>query len=122
VVGKLVAELDRLQLSEKTLVIFTGDNGSARFGVETATVNGRSISGQKATMLEGGSRVPLVANWPGVTPAAKVNHDLIDFSDFFATFVVLGGLKLPDGVKLDRQRVAGENRRGKGTPRERVDD
>src|ERR1019366_1304409 len=58
-VGKLVAELDRLHLREKTLVLFTGDNGTARFGVETATVNGRSISGMKGTMLEGGSRVPL---------------------------------------------------------------
>src|SRR2546429_3389477 len=100
-VGKLMSELDRLHLREKTLVLFTGDNGTARFGVQAATVNGKSISGQKATMLEGGSRVPLAANWPGVTPAGKVNHDLIDFSDFFATFVELAGAKLPEGVKLD---------------------
>ena len=92
-VGKLMEELDRLHLREKTLVIFTGDNGTARFGVEKATVNGRPISGMKATMLEGGSRVPLVVNWPGATPAGKVNHDLIDFSDFFATFAELAGAK-----------------------------
>jgi len=59
-VGKLMAKLDRLHLPEKTLVIFTGDNGTARFGVIAATVNGRRISGMKATMLKGGSRVPLV--------------------------------------------------------------
>ena len=59
---KLMAELDQQGLREKTVVLFTGDNGTARFGLEMATVNGRSISGQKATMLEGGSRVPLVAS------------------------------------------------------------
>jgi arylsulfatase A len=116
-VGKLVAELDRLGLREKTLILFTGDNGTARFGVEAATVNGRSISGQKGTMLEGGSRVPLVVNWPGVTPAGKVNHDLVDFSDFFATCAELGGAPLPEGVKLDSHSFASQIKGQKGTPR-----
>ena len=48
-VGKLMDELKKQKLQEKTLVLFTGDNGTARFGVEKATVNGKSISGQKAT-------------------------------------------------------------------------
>jgi arylsulfatase A len=119
-VGKLVAELDRLHLREKTLVLFTGDNGTARFGVHLATVNGRSISGMKATMLEGGSRVPLVANWPGVTPAGKVNHDLTDFSDFFATFAELAGAPLPEDVKLDGRSFAAQLKGQVGTPREWV--
>jgi arylsulfatase A len=109
-----------LHLREKTLVLFAGDNGTARFGVETATVNGRRISGQKATMLEGGSREPLIANWPGVTPAAKVNHYLIDFSDFFATVAELGGAPLPDGVKLDSHSFAAQIKGEKGKPRDWV--
>ncbi len=113
-VGKLIAELERLNLRERTLVIFTGDNGTARFGAEIATVNGRKISGMKATMLEGGSRVPLVVNWPGVTPAGKVNYDLIDFSDFFATLVELGGGKLPEGVTLDSHSFAPQIKGEKG--------
>src|SRR3989442_8409981 len=119
-VGKLVAELDQLHLREKTVVLFTGDNGTARFGVETATVNGRSISGQKGTMLEGGSRVPLAVNWPGVTPAGKLNHDLIDFSDYFATFADLAGAPLPEGMKLDSRSFAPQIKGDKGTPRDWV--
>jgi arylsulfatase A len=119
-VGKLVAELDRLHLREKTVILFTGDNGTARFGVEAATVNGRSISGQKATMLEGGSRVPLIVNWPGVTPAGKVNQDLVDFSDFFATCAELGGAPLPEGVKLDSHSFAAQIKGEKGSPRKWV--
>jgi len=119
-VGKLAGELDRLDLRKKTLVLFTGDNGTAAFGAETATVHGKTVSGKKATMLEGGSRVPLVVNWPGVTPAGRVNHDLTDFSDFFATLVELAGAKVPEGVTLDSHSFAAQIKGEKGTPRERV--
>ena len=87
------------------------------FGVEAAKVEGKAISGQKGSMLEGGSRVPLVVNWPGVTPAGKVSKDLVDFSDFFGTFAELGGAKLPEGVKIDSRSIAPQLKGEKGTPR-----
>ena len=74
----------------------------------------------KASMLEGGSRVPLLANWPGVTPAGKVNQDLVDFSDFFATCAELGGAPLPEGVKLDSHSFAGQIKGQPRTPRDWV--
>ena len=74
----------------------------------------------KGTMLEGGSRVPLIANWPGTTPAGKVLNDLVDFSDFFATFAELGGAKLPEGVTFDGRSFAPQLRGEKGTPRDWV--
>ncbi len=119
-VGKLVAELDRQHLREKTLLLFTGDNGTAQFGAKLATVNGHSISGLKGTMLEGGSRVPLIVNWPGVTPAGRVNRDLTDFSDFFATIAELAGAKLPRGVVLDSHSFAPQILGKQGSPREWV--
>jgi len=64
--------------------------------------------------------VPLIVNWPGTTPAGAVNHDLIDFSDFLATFAELGGAKPPEGVKLDGQSIAPQIKGQKGTPREWV--
>ncbi|MCX5682463.1 MAG: sulfatase-like hydrolase/transferase [Planctomycetota bacterium] len=118
-VGKLVAELDRLKLREKTLVIFVGDNGTAG-NAEKATVGGRPLSGHKATMLEGGSRVPLIANWPGTAPAGKVLKDLTDFSDFFVTLADLAGAKLPDGVTLDGRSFAPQLKGRPGNPREWV--
>jgi arylsulfatase A-like enzyme len=113
-----MAALDRLGLREKTLVLFTGDNGTAHFGVQAATVNGRHISGQKGTMLEGGSRVPLICNWRGTTPAGKVLNDLVDFSDFFATFADLGGAPLNDGIVRDSHSFAPQLRGEPGTPRD----
>ncbi|HZE96377.1 MAG TPA: sulfatase-like hydrolase/transferase [Planctomycetota bacterium] len=118
-VGKLVDELERQGLREKTLVLFTGDNGTARNGARSP-VDGMPLSGQKATMLEGGSRVPLIANWPGTTPAGALNHDLTDFSDFLVTFAELGGATLPEGRKIDGRSFAAQIRGEKGTPREWV--
>ena len=119
-VGLLVKELERLNLREKTLLIFTGDNGVAKFGVDRATIGGRHIYGQKGTMFEGGSRVPFVVNWPGTTPAGMVNHDLTDFSDFFPTLAECAGAKLPEGKILDGQSFASQIKGGKGQPREWV--
>jgi arylsulfatase A len=119
-VGKLVADLEKLGLREKTLLVFVGDNGTATYGAKAATVDGKAISGQKGTMFEGGSRVPLIVNWPGTTPAGKVNHDLTDFTDFLPTFAALGGASLPPGVKIDGHSFAPQIKGEAGTPREWV--
>lgn len=119
-VGQLVAELDKLGLREKTLVVFTGDNGTARFGADRSLINGRKINGQKGSMLEGGSRVPLIANWKGTMPAGRVLNDLVDFSDFFATFAELAGAKMPEGVTFDSRSFASQLRGEKGAPRDWV--
>jgi arylsulfatase A len=119
-VGKLMAELDRMKLREKTLVIFVGDNGTARFGAARATVQGRAISGMKGTMLEGGSRVPMIVNWPGTTPSGKVLKDLVDFSDFYPTFAELAGAKMPEGVTIDGHSIVPQINGETGTPRQWV--
>ncbi|MFA5189312.1 MAG: sulfatase-like hydrolase/transferase [Verrucomicrobiia bacterium] len=113
-VGKLVAALDEMNLREKTLIVFTGDNGSVPVG----TINGRAVDGHKSQVNEGGSRVPLIANWKGTTPAGRVLKDLVGFSDFYATFSELAGAKLPEGVTLDSRSFAPQLRGEKGTPRE----
>ena len=115
-VGEIVAELDKLGLREKTLVIFSGDNGTALN--YPSTINGRMINGKKASMLEGGSRVPLIASWPGTTPAAAVSKDIVNFTDMLSTFVELGGGQLPKDFKYDSRSIAPQLRGAKGNPRE----
>jgi arylsulfatase A len=115
-VGEIVAELEKLGIREKTLVMFSGDNGTAL--TYPNTIGGRMINGKKASMLEGGSRVPLIANWPGTTPAGKVSKDIVNFTDMLSTFAELGGAKLPEGFKYDSRSIAPQLRGEKGTPRE----
>lgn len=119
-VGKLVAELERLKLRQNTLIVFTGDNGTAPGAAARSTVGGRQLSGRKGTMLEGGSRVPLIVNWPAQTPAGRVSQDLTDFSDFYTTFADLAGAMLPAGVTIDGRSFAPQIKGQPGTPREWV--
>jgi arylsulfatase A len=114
-VGLLVAELDRLGLRENTVILFSGDNGTAQ---QSGTINGRQINGHKSQMLEGGSRVPLIVNWKGVAPAGSVLNDLVDFTDMLPTFVELAGAKLPQGVPIDGHSFAPQVHGEKGNPRE----
>ena len=114
-VGAVVAELERLGLRENTLVIFSGDNGTAL--TFPSPIGGRMINGKKASMLEGGSRVPFIASWPGVTPAGRVSKDIISFADPHATFLELAGVKPPVGLKFDSQSFAAQLRGQPGQPR-----
>jgi arylsulfatase A len=120
-VGELIMALERMKLRERTLIVFTGDNGTAQIGIEAgATIGGRRLFGQKEQLNEGGCRVPLVVNWPGVAPEAVVNHDLVDFSDFLPTFAELAAAAIPAKPKIDGQSFAAQIRGQKGTPREWV--
>ncbi len=114
-VGLVVAELDKLGLRENTLIVFSTDNGTVG---QPNTIGGRKINGVKGTMLEGGSRVPLIANWKGVAPTGRVLKDLVDFSDMLPTFVEVAGAKPAQGVTIDGHSFAPQLRGQKGQPRE----
>ena len=117
-VGQLIAELEKLKLREKTLIVYVGDNGTAKGGAELATVGGRKVNGSKGSMLEGGALVPMIVNWPGTTPAGRVCPDMIDFSDYVPTFAAVAGAKLPENVVIDGQSFLPQIKGEKGTPRE----
>jgi len=115
-VAELVSLLERLGIAERTLLVFTGDNGNVGGG----TVNGRQIAGGKGGHTEGATRVPLIAYWKGTTPEGRVVPDLMDFSDFFPTFCELAGASLPPGITYDGYSFAPQLRGQKGIPREWV--
>jgi arylsulfatase A len=105
-VGKLIAHLEALELRENTLVIFMGDNGTGKGQNPLSTIRGKMLSGMKGSMLECGGLVPMIANWPGKTPAGKVSADLIDSTDFLATFTELAAGTLPKDTIFDGRSFA----------------
>ncbi len=117
-VGKLLSTLDDLKLRENTLIVFMGDNGTASQYAGRSTVGGKALSGKKGTMLECGSLVPTIANWPGVIEAGKVNDLLIDSSDILPTFADLAGAKLPTKNIIDGRSFLPQLLGKKGNPRE----
>jgi arylsulfatase A len=126
IVGRVVAALDELGLREKTMILFSADNGTAPAGYRddhdpaktTGKIGGRPMNGRKGQLLEGGSRVPLIASWKGTMAPGQIRDDLIDFSDLLATFADLAGAKLPPDVKFDGRSFAPQLRGEKGNPRE----
>jgi len=96
-IGTLLDALDRLNLTDKTIVIFSSDNGGNMYDEVDGTTptSNRPLRGGKATMFEGGTRVPQVIFWPGVTSPASHTNVLTQSEDFFPT--LLEGLELsPD--------------------------
>src|SRR5205085_421579 len=95
----------------------TDDNGTARIRPSQGTVHGKPISGQKGSMLEGGSRVPLIVNFKGITAEGTTCADLIDFSDFFPTFAELAHAPIPANLTLDGHSFAPQIHGQPGQPR-----
>lgn len=98
-VGQIVRTVDGLGLREKTLILFTSDNGTPM--QIHSNLKRRRIPGGKFMLNESGSRVPLIASWQGETPKESVCDALVDFTDVMPTFAELAGAELPRDVHLD---------------------
>jgi arylsulfatase A-like enzyme len=110
-VGRLLAGLKELGLDDRTLVIFTSDNGPLPTFKGARTVG---LRGSKLSLYEGGIRLPFIARWPGRVPAGRVDDTtVLSAVDLFPTFGALAGAALPTGASLD-----GEDRSAalRGTP------
>jgi len=94
-VGRVLDTLKELGLDERTLVLFTSDNG-AFFGGSTG-----GLRGMKATTWEGGFRVPMIARWPGRLPSGKVIDAPAVMPDLFATALAAAGIPLPTDRVID---------------------
>ncbi len=92
-VGTVLDKLDELQLTERTLVIFTSDNGGR---ITQGTTSNAPLRYGKASAYEGGVRVPLIVRWPGVTPAGHVCDIQVITMDLFPTLVEACQLTLAD--------------------------
>jgi arylsulfatase A-like enzyme len=89
-------------LWEKTIIVFTSDNGpvlkrDAKFGSQKR-YNG-VFSGEKESVLEGGIRVPAIVAWPGHIPGRRVESTPVHGCDWLPTLYSLTGVSAPVGAK-----------------------
>lgn len=96
-VGELLDELDRLHLSENTVVIFAGDNGSSTGG----RMHGVPVPSGKGSTAERGVHVPLMVCAPMLGRSGRTTAALADISDLFPTMLQLAGIPLPADARLD---------------------
>ena len=101
-IGRVLGQLEKSKVAENTLVFFISDNG----GPTKANASDNSpLNGVKATVWEGGIRVPFVVKWPGQVPAGKTYDQPVISLDIFPTVAAATGAEVPkdrtiDGVNL----------------------
>ncbi|MBM3854413.1 MAG: arylsulfatase [Verrucomicrobia bacterium] len=100
-VGEILATLDRWQLADRTLVLFTSDNGgvvnrgnpNASRALDAGLAINGPLRGGKHTEWEGGFREPFLVRWPGRVPAGTVSEQVVGLTDVLATLA--GILQVP---------------------------
>lgn len=101
-VGEILDALQSNGIDEKTLVLFTSDNGPPK---NTLFASPGPLRGHKGTTFEGGMREPTVVRWPGKIPAGQVNERLMTTMDLLPTFAKLGGAEIPKDRIVDGKDI-----------------
>ncbi len=97
-VGQILRTLKELKLDEKTLVIFTTDNGAA-------SGSSKPLRAKKGSLYDGGIRVPCIMRWPGKIPAGRVCSEVAATIDLLPTIAQLTGGKTPDDRVIDGKSI-----------------
>jgi arylsulfatase A-like enzyme len=106
-VGQVLRTLRELRLEDNTLVLFTADNGATRearagLGGKPATAgNNAPFRGNKFSAFDGGMHVPMIMQWPGVIPKAKVVREVGSHLDLLPTIAKAAGVPAPADRTLD---------------------
>jgi arylsulfatase A-like enzyme len=128
-VGRVVRALEKRKLRDNTIILFQSDNGGPRSAKVTGEVdmskstipadNG-SFRGGKGSLYEGGTRVALVANWPGQIKPGSVVDQPIQSVDMYPTLARLAGASLVKNKPLDGMDVWPTLSQGQPSPRKEV--
>jgi len=94
-VGMILSELEKQGIAENTLVVFSSDNGGERFASNAPLFH------HKATLWEGGIRVPCLMRWPAQLPKGQVTNQAAITMDLHATFLAAAGVEAPKDQPLD---------------------
>lgn len=93
-VGRITKQLERLGISDNTLLIFVSDNG----GTNREMPNNQPLFGKKAQLNEGGLRTPMIWRWPGQLPGKQTIDDTVSYLDLLPTLAHIIGW---DTTELD---------------------
>ncbi len=116
IVGRVISRLRELGLSDRTLVIFTADNGTDSTVV--SMMGEMEVPGGKGKTTEWGTHVPLIVSRQGSVPGGTTNPDLIDFADIFPTIMEAAGIQAPADLNIDGKSFYPQLLGKSGQPRE----
>ena len=119
-VGRVLRALEELHLAERTVVIFTSDNGGLLGGAKNPITSNLGLRAGKGSAYEGGVRVPLIIKWPGVTRPGSICPVPVISADFFPTMLQIAGIKTPRGVTVDGESLVPLLGQGRGWSRDAI--
>lgn len=125
--GRIVDRLDELQLTHRTIIVFTSDNGGnvhsntaddrplgddgaprarllegyRKYAGQLPPTNNHPLRSGKGMLYEGGIRVPLIVAWPGVIPAGRTSSEVVSSIDYYPTLIDLAGVAKKPDVHFD---------------------
>jgi len=99
-IGDLMAEMEKLDIADNTVVVIMGDNGHFTKYSPQSGYTPMIYRGGKGSTTEGGVRVDAFIRWPGMIEADTVAGDMVHVSDLYTTFARLGGAT--DEIPRDR--------------------
>ncbi len=97
--GRIMEAIREAGVEDRTLVVFTSDNGPTRAGSAGA------LNGGKYGTMEGGHRVPAIFRWPGRIPSSQVSDTTISSMDLLPLFCDLAGVNPPVDRKIDGKNI-----------------
>ncbi|MCP4990296.1 MAG: sulfatase-like hydrolase/transferase [Colwellia sp.] len=102
-VGNVRTKVEKLGIAERTIIIFTGDNGTHKSIVSIR--NGQKVIGGKGKTDNTGTSVPFIVFGPNVKFKGSVSNALINFNDLLPSLIDFAGAKLPEGVQADGSSI-----------------
>ena len=110
-VGRVMSELEKQGIAENTVLIFTSDNGGVggyvREGLKAGdTTDNTPLRSGKGSLYEGGTRVPFIVRWLGITPAGTQATTPSIHVDIYPTFLEIAGAAAPENYPLDGESLA----------------
>lgn len=118
-VGRILKTLDELNLADRTVVVFSSDNGGLTLGRNPPTSN-LPLRAGKGSAYEGGVRVPLIVKWPGVTAPGSTNDMPVITPDAYPTFLEIAGIQPQARQIIDGHSLVPLLRGGTGFQREAI--
>ena len=111
-VAKMLATLDELNLAERTIVVFSSDNGpensnpNPKHKLYTSVGEAGNRRGRKRSLYLGGVNVPFIVRWPGEVPAGRRDEEtVISAVDLMPTFLAAANVEPPEGYESDGENV-----------------
>ncbi len=99
-VGRILKKLEDLKLKDNTVIIFTSDNGAL-----LSSSSNHPFREGKATIFEGGIRVPFLVTWPGVIKSGTTSYEPVHAVDLFPTFMQIARVKETPPANLDGESI-----------------